>query len=117
MDVTLLQDQELLTLELDLELVLRIEQDLISDLDRSDMGSDGHGLCPREPPRHLCRGRDEDAGARAALAFLLADLHEHPIEEHGDWLLVDAGGDLLACHKRPQWYDLVVVGSITLAEP
>ena len=98
MDVALSKDHEVLALELDLELVFRVEQDLVPYLDGPDMGADGHRLGPRQPSCHLCGRRDQDARARASLTLLVAHLDQHAIEQDGDRKAILTCGDLSACH-------------------
>src|SRR3981189_21605 len=78
-DVTLTQDHVLLALDLDLEPVLRVEEDLVPDLDRADVRTHGPRLGPRQAPGYLRRGRNQDAGLRSTLAVGLADLDQDPI--------------------------------------
>lgn len=102
MNVTLLENQELVSLELDLELILWIEEDLVPHFDRANVRSDSHRLRPAETARDLRSGRDQDPCTRSSLAFLLVHVCQDAVKEHRYGLLVISGGDLSACHVRRQ---------------
>jgi len=88
-DVALAQDDEVLAPDLDLVAVLGVEQHLVAGLHRPDVRAGRHDLSPRQALAHLCRGRDEDAAARAPLAVRL-QVHQDPVVEHLDRQLVGA---------------------------
>ena len=91
MDVALAQDHIFLALELDLETILRIEEHLISDLDRSNVRADGHRLSPRQSLGHLGGGGDQDPRPRPSFALSVAHLDEDPIEQHRHRHIVSSG--------------------------
>ncbi len=96
MYVALAQHHVELTVDLDLRLVLRVEQDAVVDLDGSHVRPDGNHPAPRQTTStHLSGGGDQDAPARPALALLLVDGDQHAVMEHPDrGLLPGRLGDL-----------------------
>lgn len=83
-DVPLSQNDVLVTLHLDFEPVFRVEEHLVPHLDRTDMRPDSHGFSPRQPPGHLCGGRDQDPGSGPAFTIGLRHLDQYSVGKDGD---------------------------------
>src|SRR3954449_3810602 len=95
--VALAQDDQVLTVHLDLVLVLGGEEHLVADLDLPHVSADGPRLTPHQPLRHLGGGGDQYAAAGAPVAVLLAERDQQAVVEHLDResALPGSGGDVL----------------------
>lgn len=66
----------------DFELVVRVEQHPVTDLDSTDVMTDAVHLTPAQPLGYL-RGRwDQDSPTTASLAVFTHKAHDHTVVEH-----------------------------------
>src|SRR5690349_6010891 len=92
MHVTLAQQDVALRADLDLGLVVGVEEDAVAELHGAGVRAHRDDLGPGEPPvAERGRGRDDDAAGGPALTGLLVELHEHPVVQHPDRVLVRHG--------------------------
>ena len=86
MHVALAQDQVLLAADLDLEAAVGREEHAIGRLDGPNGRARGDDLGPHEAAIDVCCGRDENPGARLAIAGLRRRHQEKPVGGHADRL-------------------------------
>lgn len=97
-DIALAQHDVVGAVHLDLIAVFRIEQHLIARFDVADIGTGRNDLGPGQALPDLCRGRDEDAAATAALALGVAEFHQDAVVQHLDGQTIVVERSVLAGH-------------------
>lgn len=98
-DVTLSQDDVVGATDLDFVAIIGVEQDLVAELYRSDIGADCLDSRPRKPLPYLRRRRNQDATVGSAFAFANFDIDQDAVVQHLDRKLV-VGVQTVALARR-----------------
>lgn len=88
MQVTLTQQDETLTTDLDLGLVFWVEQNPVPHFDLADMRPDSGDSRPGESTTHLSSGGYDDPSVRASFTCLGVERHQDAIVQHPNRKLV-----------------------------
>lgn len=99
-DVAFSQDDVIGAPDLNLVAILGVVQHRVAKFHGTDVGTDGHHRCPREPFANLRGGRDQNAAAGLSFAVGPIDLHQDPIIQHLDGKFVRCGVAIWVSHLR-----------------
>jgi len=98
MDISFTQNDVIVSTNLNLVAVLRVEKDLIARLHGPHVGTDSDDLSPDEALADLSSRRNEDASSGPAFTLGAAHVHQHTVIEHLDRKVLAGTAHSLAQH-------------------